>query len=259
MKPVFLAFVCHYDDSAYGEGLPAVGVVRLDPDQIPDALKRAEQAREWGSYVGAALDPSNVRWLSRVGLDETGEKLGPIPGFYDPEHDTLVDGDSLKELDLDDGVSSEGVCQLHAGEVRDSVLTVNIYGNDLHLVLSADCRDFHIASLAMPWEAARLAIKDAGAPLEAVKPAKLDLDGQEIATLLAALTHYVRTGQGEPDNRTEEIHLLATGIDDSVISLDDVGIEDLLVKIKSQVAASEAPQRFGETDAVRADIPRERG
>lgn len=258
MKPVFLAFVCHYDDSAYGEGLPVAGVVRIDPHQIPDALKRAEQAREWGSYVGAVLDPSNVRWLSQVGLDETGEKLGPIPGFYDPERDTLVDGGSLDELDLEDDVDI-GDCVVHAGGVVDPVLTVNIFGDELNLVLSADCRDFWIESLAMPWDEARQALKDAGAPLETVKPAKLDLDEQEIATLLAALTHYVRTGQGEPDHRTEEIHLLATGINDSVISLDDVGIEDLLVKIKTQVAASEAPQPFAETDAARADMPRERG
>lgn len=36
------------------------------------------------------------------------------------------------------------------------------------------------------------------------------LDGQEVATILAALRHYKRTGQGDPANRTDEIHEIAT-------------------------------------------------
>lgn len=56
----------------------------------------------------------------------------------------------------------------------------------------------------------------------------LKLDAAGKATILAALTHYLREGQGDPARRTQEVHELAVGPDDCVISLDDAGIQELI-------------------------------
>lgn len=51
------------------------------------------------------------------------------------------------------------------------------------------------------------------------------LNPAELATILAALRHYQATGQGDPDNRTDAIHEIAT--DGDAVSLDDAGIDAL--------------------------------
>ncbi len=55
------------------------------------------------------------------------------------------------------------------------------------------------------------------------------LDDTEQATILAALYFNHKSGQGEPENRRDDIHLLATA-DGNVISLDQSDIWDLTVK-----------------------------
>lgn len=54
----------------------------------------------------------------------------------------------------------------------------------------------------------------------------LQIDPQAQATIVAALRYYCRSGQGEPSNRSELIHELATA-GDKVISLDDQAIREL--------------------------------
>ena len=53
-------------------------------------------------------------------------------------------------------------------------------------------------------------------------------DAQDRNTILAALRFYQQNGQGEPFNRSDDIHEIATG-GDSEVSLDDAGIDDLCV------------------------------
>lgn len=55
---------------------------------------------------------------------------------------------------------------------------------------------------------------------------RYDLEDDQVATLIAALRVYQREGMGDPFNRSREIHELATA-GDTVISLDDNGIDDL--------------------------------
>lgn len=55
---------------------------------------------------------------------------------------------------------------------------------------------------------------------------RYDLEDDQVATLIAALRVYQREGMGDPSNRGYEIHDLATA-GDTVISLDDNGIDDL--------------------------------
>lgn len=54
-------------------------------------------------------------------------------------------------------------------------------------------------------------------------PYTVDVD---VNTLLAALRYYQEHGQGEPANRSLEIHDIATG-NDSQVSMDANGIDDL--------------------------------
>jgi hypothetical protein len=53
---------------------------------------------------------------------------------------------------------------------------------------------------------------------------------EELSTILAALRFYQEKGQGDPANRSDEIHDLATS-GDEVTSLDDAGIDALCERI----------------------------
>jgi len=57
---------------------------------------------------------------------------------------------------------------------------------------------------------------------------------QEIATILAALRHYQKSGFGEPRARPLDIHEIATSAD-QVVSLDDEGIDALCEKINTGI------------------------
>lgn len=69
----------------------------------------------------------------------------------------------------------------------------------------------------------------------------LDMDATDQATILAALTYYRENGMGEPANRSDHIHEIATGMDDSVISMDDAGLDDLIVRVRAIRPVDEAP------------------
>jgi hypothetical protein len=59
----------------------------------------------------------------------------------------------------------------------------------------------------------------------------LELDDAEQATVLAALRFYQERGMGEPHNRSDAIHEIATNGGDIMSSLDDEGIDALCEKI----------------------------
>lgn len=59
----------------------------------------------------------------------------------------------------------------------------------------------------------------------------LQIDPQAQATLLAALEYYLKGGQGDPENRSDLTHALATSLD-TVISLDDAGIRELRRQVR---------------------------
>ena len=62
---------------------------------------------------------------------------------------------------------------------------------------------------------------------------RIRLDSQDVNTIVAALTYYLESGQGEPSQRTDEIHNLATGDYPGLfedISMDDEGIESLIAR-----------------------------
>jgi hypothetical protein len=61
-------------------------------------------------------------------------------------------------------------------------------------------------------------------------PTDTALNQSERATILAALRFYQESGMGDPTNRSEEIHAIATN-NDELTSLDDDGIDDLCTRI----------------------------
>lgn len=56
-------------------------------------------------------------------------------------------------------------------------------------------------------------------------------DDAELATILAALRFYQQNGMGEPENRSDEIHDIATNNGEVTSSLNDDGIDELCQRI----------------------------
>lgn len=71
-------------------------------------------------------------------------------------------------------------------------------------------------------------------------PAARALDAQELATVLAALRYYQQAGMGEPGNRSIDIHDIATD-GDTVVSLDDQGIDELCERLNLGEVGTVAP------------------
>lgn len=80
-------------------------------------------------------------------------------------------------------------------------------------------------------------------PLE--QDASLSLNEAEHATLVAALTLYKQQGMGDPMNRSDEVHDIATNGGLVFSSLDDEGIDRLLAKAAS---CQQKPVRFADKD-----------
>lgn len=62
-----------------------------------------------------------------------------------------------------------------------------------------------------------------------------NLNDQDLATVLAALRFYQESGMGDPDNRSDMIHDIATN-GDTVISMDADGIDDLCARLNTSTA-----------------------
>lgn len=77
------------------------------------------------------------------------------------------------------------------------------------------------------------------------------LDDAELATVLAALRFYQRAGMGDPDNRDDDIHDIATGGGEVMSSLDDDGIDALCERLNG--VAPVAPQS-DDMEALRAAL-----
>jgi len=60
----------------------------------------------------------------------------------------------------------------------------------------------------------------------------LVVDDAEQNTILAALRFYQQQGMGDPENRSDDIHAIATNCDNDT-SLDDAGIDNLCEHINS--------------------------
>ena len=61
---------------------------------------------------------------------------------------------------------------------------------------------------------------------------KITVDEAELATILAALRTYQEAGYGNPDNRPDRIHSIATDDVCVMSSLDDARIDDLCRRLR---------------------------
>jgi hypothetical protein len=59
---------------------------------------------------------------------------------------------------------------------------------------------------------------------------KRNLSSPDLNTILAALRYWQKNGMGEPANRSDELHDIATNGGED-ISLDDSGIDDLCARL----------------------------
>ena len=57
-----------------------------------------------------------------------------------------------------------------------------------------------------------------------------EFDNTDLNTILAALRYYQEQGMGDPENRSDDIHEIATN-GDTDVSLDDAGIDDLCERL----------------------------
>lgn len=70
----------------------------------------------------------------------------------------------------------------------------------------------------------------------------VSLNQPELDTILAALRYYQHNGQGDPTNRTDWVHAIATDHDE--ISLDAFGIDQLCAKLNESPLDSYADWKY---------------
>ena len=72
----------------------------------------------------------------------------------------------------------------------------------------------------------------------------------DLATVLAALRYYQQNGQGDPDNRSDEIHDIATCGGEVMSSLDNEGIDELCAQLNANPPATVQTADFRELATV---------
>jgi len=75
---------------------------------------------------------------------------------------------------------------------------------------------------------------------------RIDLDREELATVLAALRYYQHNGMGDPFNRPDWLHDIAVPDAGSDTSLDDEAIDHLCERINCDNIAIELPDEDGD-------------
>jgi len=79
----------------------------------------------------------------------------------------------------------------------------------------------------------------------------LSVDDTDKATILAALRYYQQNGQGDPANRSDAIHDIATNCDQIMASLDTKGIDELCERIN--IASKPPARKMTRTEQRRLD------
>ena len=135
----FILFPSHYDDSAYGNDLPVAVLIRVDAA----VLSRMEAAvidieRGNSSTSVLTLRDGDVRWIKKMGY-RSDNSLAGIPGFFDPETDSVVAlGDSLN-MDIDDvGAEFAEECVVFGRAVLDQGVEITRFRD--HLVMAPSGR-----------------------------------------------------------------------------------------------------------------------
>lgn len=155
-----------------------------------------EEVRDATSYtIGRALVDGEIVGLE---LDDNGKPKNEIVQWDGSLHQTYVSGETLEAY---------GLHNLREHEAIRVGVTVD------HL---KDAKHHHSVSQYHAQIAA----------------AAQQLEREDVATILAALRYYQQNGQGDPDNRDDLIHDIAT-VGGELISRDDEGIDDICERLQS--------------------------
>lgn len=251
--PLYFAFGASYDGDAdaFGEDVPVMAVVRLDAAAFQNVDHFVGLVR--GGYIDRAivkLEPDAFRWVKKVGLlpDNT---MAPIPGFALGSDVHLTEPHML-DGDLDDALDYQDECDLYTGTMSEPGLKIAMIDGCIRAVPTGDAcldhgRRISYAGIYADWSVIeRVALNrfakqpQAAAAELAASPSSL-FDATDKATILAALTHYRDAGMGEPDNRSEELHAVATA-NEQVISMDAAGLADLIARVQSMAPVTLEPE-----------------
>jgi|GEM_PF-6021573 len=244
-KPIFLAFAASYDDNAHGQDLPVAALLRINPTDFERLSKTVADMVSGGNLLAAAveLSPESFLWIKTVGLTSQGS-LASIEGFFDSQTDALINQENVLEMD-ENSAHYMDFCVVYEHEMHDARVDLMMDRGSVVLAPAgyADLghrQRYNFGGIYSRWDdvvelAGRAWSSQATAAQIAepsASPAGLMLDATDKATVVAALTHYMNEGMGEPANRPEAIHELATGLDDSVVSMDDDGLADLIRRLQ---------------------------
>lgn len=267
-KHLFLAFWASYDDDSYGEDVPLGCVVRLDAQTFAHFNAKAGEMTSGNPQegrlvsMGHTLSVDNVRWVKKVGFT-TENSVAAIPGFM-TEDAPLHASEAFLEAEIGVEADYQDVCDIYELPMADARLNLRLIDGKVQVFPGgvADLgrrRQFDFPAIFVKWEdVARQGAQVFGeTPAQAVTPqapgapsAPLAMDDTDKATILAALTHYLNEGQGEPCSRTDEVHRIAVA-DDEVISMDDQGIKDLIARVRSVVPQAPSSEVLPGADDAR--------
>lgn len=238
VRPMFAAFGSSYDDNAFGEDVPIGSVLRLDAAAFERLQRGARQVLSGDlGDVEVLLDGDAFRWIKKIGFTAENS-VAPIPGFMAAE-DILVAQEAFLEAEMDVLADYQDECDIYPHQMNAVGLKFMLHGELLVCPVGwvqLGEQRFNYGGLYEPWakiEAWARALFGESAADTAVteKSSALVMDATDKATVLAALSVYLRDGQGDPDRRSDEIQELATA-GDEVISMDDEGVKGLIERVR---------------------------
>lgn len=256
-KSLFVAFWSSYDDDAYGEDVPLGCVIRLGEAAIHRMNAWADRLQS-GEMVSAtvALDHDSIRWIKKVGY-LSDNSVAPIEGFMTGD-DRLIASDAFLNAEIDVEADFQDACDVYTNNVTEEGFLFSLVNGAVLVAPSGRVEAgqrsyFSFPGIYMKWEEIRSQATEffAQADAPAAEPTpSLSMDATDKATILAALSHYLAEGQGEPCNRSDEIHQIAVA-DDEVISMDDQGIKDLIARVRSVVPQTPSSEVLPGADDAR--------
>lgn len=250
---IYMAFEADHDDYPVGEVMPVAAMLRLAPALVRQLMAVGGVISSGAmSSAKIAVPKADVVWLSLVGFRQDNS-LGGVRSFFDPSNDRLVNSSTLLkpvyDMDIDDERATYADFSVpYAGEVTWTEMEFFHFFGELHVGLAAECDGRRVASICRSWRDLVAACHEAGLSSAESESRTLEIDAPAKATILAALQHYIETGQGDPSNRTDRVHELACGPGDSVISLDDAGIRELMAKVQAVSLPADRPPHVSEDE-----------
>lgn len=212
---IYMAFEADHDDFAVGEVMLVAAMLRLQPALVRQLMAVGGVISSGAmSSAKIAVPKTDVAWLSLVGFRQDNS-LGGVRSFFDPSKDRLVNSATLLkpvyDMDIDDERATYADWSVpYAGEVAWTEMEFFHSFGELHVGLAAECDGRRVSSICRSWSELVAACHEAWLTNPEVEARALEIDAPAKATILAALQHYIETGQGDPANRTDRVLLVST-------------------------------------------------